>query len=164
MGIVLVQRKKKKEKRKKKKEKRKKKNINQKSMKKIATLLVFVLVGTMAFSQETEKKISPFDSWPELKEFHGVMSGTFHPSEEGNLEPIKTRATEMKDKAAVLASSKIPADLDNEKVKAAVSKLKDNTVAMEKMVNDKKSDKEITEYLSVIHDTFHEIVGLCRHE
>ena len=92
------------------------------------------------------------------------MSQTFHPSEEGNLEPIKTRATEMREKAAALADSKIPADLDNEKVRAAVNKLKDNTVVMEKMVNDKKSDKEITEYLVTLHDTFHEIVGLCRHE
>lgn len=135
-----------------------------KLMKKIASLLMLVLIGSLGFAQDAPKKVSPFESWPELKTFHGVMSGTFHPSEEGNLEPIKTRATEMKEKAAALASSKIPADLNNEKVKAAVNKLKDNTVVMEKMVADKKSDKEITEYLGVIHDTFHEIVGLCRNE
>ena len=133
-------------------------------MKKIASLLMLVLIGSLGFAQDAQKKPSPFDSWPELKTFHGVMSSTFHPSEEGNLEPIKTRATEMREKAAALADSKIPADLDNEKVRAAVNKLKDNTVVMEKMVKDKKSDKEITEYLVVLHDTFHEIVGLCRHE
>ena len=137
-------------------------------MKKITTLLVLLLVGTFGFAQEktTEqpKKKSPFESWPELKEFHGVMSQTFHPSEEGNLEPIKARASEMKEKAVKLSESKIPADLDNEKVKAAVSKLKDNSMVMEKMVADKKSDKEISDYLIVMHDTFHEIVGLCRDE
>ena len=137
-------------------------------MKKITTLLLLVLVGTIGFAQdktaEPAKKKSPFETWPELKEFHGVMSQTFHPSEEGNIEPIKARATEMKEKAAKLAESKIPADLNNEKVIAAVNKLKENSVVMEKMVADKKSDKEISDYLIVMHDTFHEIVGLCRDE
>ena len=114
-------------------------------MKKITTLVVLLLVGTIGFAQdkaiEQPKKKSPFEIWPELKEFHGVMSQTFHPSEEGNLEPIKSRATEMKEKAAKLADSKIPADLNNEKVIAAVTKLKDNSVVMEKMVADKNSEK-----------------------
>jgi len=137
-------------------------------MKKITTLVVLLLVGTIGFAQdkaiEQPKKKSPFETWPELKEFHGVMSQTFHPSEEGNLEPIKSRATEMKEKAAKLADSKIPADLNNEKVVAAVTKLKDNSVIMERMIADKKTDKEISDYLIVMHDTFHEIVGLCREE
>lgn len=42
---------------------------------------------------------SIFDKWVELKAFHGVMSQTFHPSEEGNLELIKTRSEEMAEKA-----------------------------------------------------------------
>ena len=137
-------------------------------MKKLTTLLLLLLVGTIGYAQDkaavSEKKKSAFETWPELKEFHGVMSQTFHPSEEGNLEPIKSRATEMKEKAAKLADSKIPADLNNDKVIAAVTKLKDNSVLMEKMVADKKSDKEISEYLNVMHDTFHEIIGLCKHE
>ena len=125
-------------------------------MKKITTLVVLLLVGTIGFAQdkaiEQPKKKSPFEIWPELKEF------------QGNLEPIKSRATEMKEKAAKLADSKIPADLNNEKVVAAVTKLKDNSVIMEKMIADKKTDKEISDYLIVMHDTFHEIIGLCRDE
>ena len=34
-------------------------------------------------------KPDTFASWPEIKTFHKVMSQTFHPSEEGNLQPIK---------------------------------------------------------------------------
>ena len=131
-------------------------------MKRITTLLLVLIATTTGFGQE--KKKSPFENWPELKAFHTVMSQTFHPSEEGNLEPIKTRATELKNAAGTLAASKIPADLDNEKVRAAVNKLKENSVVMEKMIADKKSDKEITEYLSSLHDTFHEIIGLCMGE
>ncbi len=40
-----------------------------------------------------------FDDWPALKDFHKVMSQTFHPSEEGNLQPIKERSGEMTQKA-----------------------------------------------------------------
>jgi hypothetical protein len=35
---------------------------------------------------------STFDKWPAIKEFHDVMSETFHPAEEGNLAPIKLRS------------------------------------------------------------------------
>ncbi len=129
-------------------------------MKTIASLLLLVLIGTSSFAQE--KKEFNMESWPALKAFHGVMSQTFHPSEDGNLEPIKSRATEMKEKATALAESKIPADLNNAKVKDAISRLKENTVVLEKMIADKKSDTEIKDYLKTLHDTFHEIVGLCR--
>lgn len=125
---------------------------------KIAIIILLMFIGSSAFSQ------SKMQSWKELKDFHMVMSQTFHPSEEGNLEPIKTRATEMKEKATALAASKIPAEFDNKKVKAAVMKLKEGTVKMEKMVADKASDKDITSHLISLHDIFHEIVGLCKDE
>jgi len=41
------------------------------------------------------------DQWPALKTFHEVLSQTFHPSEEGNLEPIKSRSEELMNKAAL---------------------------------------------------------------
>jgi hypothetical protein len=121
---------------------------------KLSLLAILLFIGSSAFSQS-------MTAWPELKNFHGVMSQTFHPSEEGNLEPIKTRATEMKEKAYALADSKIPAEFNNDKVKAAVNQLKEETSKMEKVVNSKGSDKEITAQLTTVHDTFHQIVGLC---
>jgi hypothetical protein len=133
-------------------------------MKLVVTILSFIMLTSVSHAQEQKQKPSLFDKWPELKQFHAVMSQTFHPSEEGNLEPIKTRSGEMKEKAATLAASTIPAEVNNDKVKSALAKLKENTVVLDKMIADKKTDKEITEYLSTVHDTFHEIVGLCREE
>jgi hypothetical protein len=121
---------------------------------KFSILAVFLFIGLFSKGQ-------PMAVWPELKSFHVVMSQTFHPSEEGNLEPIKTRATEMKEKAGALAVSKIPAEFNNDKVKSAVTKLKEETAKMEKVVNSKGSDKEIIAQLTTVHDTFHQIVGLC---
>jgi superoxide dismutase len=64
-----------------------------------------------------------FDDWQELKDFHKVMSQTFHPSEEGNLQPIKTRSKEMVEKANLLAKSTIPVEFNKKEVVATVQKL-----------------------------------------
>jgi superoxide dismutase len=105
-----------------------------------------------------------FDDWQELKDFHKVMSQTFHPSEEGNLEPIRKRSGEMVEKAISLDNSVIPAEFYNDKVLAAVKKLATDTKKLDKLVKSKKSDKELTEALTKLHDVFHEIIGLCTNE
>ncbi len=107
------------------------------------------------------KKKGKFDGWLALKDFHKVMSQTFHPSEEGNLQPIKERSGEMVVKAEALAKSTIPAEFNKKEVVAAVQKLATDSKKLDKLVKAKKSDKEITEALSKLHDVFHEIVGLC---
>ena len=106
----------------------------------------------------------PFDDWPALKDFHKVMSQTFHPSEEGNLEPIKKRSGEMVEKAALLAKSTIPAEFNKKEVVAAVQKLATDSKKLDKLVKSKKSDKELTDALTKLHDVFHEIIGLCTTE
>jgi hypothetical protein len=70
--------------------------INFKNMKKMFAMMVGIMITAFAFAQP-----KPSD-WAELKEFHGVMSQTFHPAEEGKLDPIKTRSTEMVEKAVAL--------------------------------------------------------------
>ena len=105
-----------------------------------------------------------FDDWPALKDFHKVMSQTFHPSEEGNLEPIKKRSGEMVEKAALLAKSTIPAEFNKKEVVAAVQKLATDSKKLDKLVKSKKSDKELTDALTKLHDVFHEIIGLCTTE
>ena len=92
------------------------------------------------------------------------MSQTFHPSEEGNLEPIKERSGEMVQKAELLAKSIIPAEFNSKEVVAAVKKLETDSKKLDKLVKSKKSDKELTEALSKLHDVFHEIIGLCSNE
>lgn len=113
----------------------------------------------------TAKKPGIFDNWPAIKAFHGVMSQTFHPSEEGDLQPIKTRSGEMVEKATALAKSKFPAEFATLKIKDAVQRLQSGSKALDKLVKNKKStDQEITASLAALHDVFHEIVGLCRDE
>lgn len=108
---------------------------------------------------------SIFDQWPELKNFHSVMSQTFHPSEEGDLAPIKNRSGEMAEKANVLAKSAIPATFQTVEIKAAIKQLKKGSKSLNKLVqNDKSTAEQITQSLADLHDVFHQIVGLCKDE
>lgn len=114
---------------------------------------------------ETGHKPGIFDNWQALKDFHDIMSETFHPSEEGNLQPIKTRSGELVEKANALVNSKIPAEFEIATIKEAVKRLQSGSQSLDKLVKNKKStDKEITTSLSALHDVFHEIIGLCRVE
>lgn len=125
---------------------------------KILAIIAFVFTAANLSAQ------SSMDKWPALKDFHGVMSQTFHPAEEGNLEPIKARSEEMMNKAAALLKSDIPADLRTPAILASAEKLQVKSKALHKMVQAKASDADITKALTELHNIFHEIVGLCTGE
>jgi hypothetical protein len=124
-------------------------------------IFIAVLVWLVTGATQWAGAQSLFAKWPELGAFHGVMSQTFHPSEEGNLEPIKTRSGEMVEKALALSKSDIPADEDSKAIRSAVRRLKKGSKALHRLVAAKAPDAEITRSLAGLHDVFHEIVGLC---
>lgn len=124
-------------------------------MKMIALIALTISLGTAAYAQDALK------NWKEMKDFHQVMSQTFHPSEEGNLQPIKTRIGEMVQKAEALKASKVPSELDNKKVRKHINKLVVDSKKLQAKIAAGASDEEITKALSALHDVFHKIVGLC---
>lgn len=101
--------------------------------------------------------------WPALETFHEVMAMTFHPSEEGNLEPIKARSGELASKAKALKDSAIPASMQKPGVAESLKLLAKEAKALDKMVKKHKSDVEITKSLAALHDRFHEVVEKCHH-
>jgi len=128
-----------------------------------ALQLSFATLGLLfiAAISNTGNAQSNLSSWTALTDFHKVMSQTFHPSEEGNLEPIKTRIGEVVEKAEALKNSAIPADFNNKKVKKAVKKLAADSKKLQSSINGGATDAQITASLSSLHDVFHQIVGLC---
>ena len=114
--------------------------------------------------KEANVKPDIFAAWPEIKIFHKVMSQTFHPSEEGNLQPIKERSAEMVEKANALKMAKIPAQFNKKEIVVAVNKLAKDSKELDKLVKSKASDDKITKALNGLHDTFHMILGLCTHD
>ena len=103
------------------------------------------------------------ETWTELNNFHEVMAETFHPSEDGNLKPIRERSGEFMQKAKALQNGKIPVSFNTPEVKKSIDDLVRGSVALHQMVLKKSTDKAITVKLKELHDTFHTIQGLCRH-
>ena len=126
-------------------------------MKHLKTFLVLALI-VVANSVSAQ---STFDKWPAIKEFHEVMSQTFHPAEEGNLAPIKARSEEMMNKAAMLLKSDIPTEFRTDAILASAERLQLKSKALHKLVKSNGNDAAIVKSITDLHDTFHEIVGLC---
>lgn len=125
----------------------------------------FLIMCTLVMAAPYSKAQGIMAKWPELHAFHQVMSQTFHPAEEGNLQPIKTRSGEMVKKAKELAASKVPQEFNKPDILEAVKQLVTDSEKLDKMIsNGKTSDAEITKALSALHDVFHKIIGLCKEE
>lgn len=120
---------------------------------------LFILVlSVLSLSVSAQKA-----AWKELDDYHVVMSQTFHPAEEGNLQPVITRAVELSEKGAVLKKSAIPADYQKEGVKTSVDLLAKESAALAKMVKDKKPEAELKKAIFALHDRFHEVMEKCHH-
>jgi Skp family chaperone for outer membrane proteins len=124
-----------------------------------AFAILLLLLAVNAVSAQ-----STLDKWPAIKDFHAVMSATFHPAEEGNLEAVKSRSQELYDKAAALLKSDIPAEFRTNAILASAERLQTKSRALNKMVMAKASDADLTKSVTEVHNIFHEIVGLCSEE
>lgn len=122
---------------------------------KAIAIIAFIMSFTGASAQST------FEKWPALGQFHEVLSQTFHPSEEGNLAPIKARSEELYNKAATLLKANIPEEFRTPTILASAEKVQLKSKELNKLVLAKAPDAEISKTLNDVHNSFHEIVGLC---
>jgi len=126
----------------------------------VKSLKYITAVCFLFFSFQSLSAQTIFEKWPEIKSFHEVMSQTYHPSEEGDLNPIKTRIGEMTTKAAALQTS-TPVEFNTPEILASEKKLYTDSQALQKLIAEKASDATITSALEGLHDEFHKIIGLC---
>jgi hypothetical protein len=123
----------------------------------IIIILMLVASGITSAQNKTE--------WKEMVEFHKVMSQTFHPAEEGNFLPIRERSGEMFEKAIAWKTSIIPAEYSNIKgIKKNLKQLVKKSSELERKIKANGTDEIILADLTVLHDIFHNIVGLCNDE
>lgn len=125
-------------------------------MKKLTVLLMGLVISGALMAQAKPK------DWKELAAFHDVMSETFHPAEEGKLDPIKSRSGEMVAAAKEWKKSTPPAEFNKPEIQASLDKLVKGSKELDKMVKNNASDPDLTKKLTDLHDVFHEIVGLCK--
>lgn len=125
-------------------------------MKKLVLLTTCMVAALFAFSQQK--------TWKEMHDFHGIMSVTFHPAEDNNLQPVKDSATVLVTKAKVWQTSVVPAGYNATVTKPILKRLVAECAAIEAAVKLKKPDADLKEMISKAHDTFHEIMEKCRKE
>jgi hypothetical protein len=131
---------------------------NKINMRKAFKLAVILLAFLPAISFAQEKKVT----WAEMKNFHSIMSATFHPAEEGNFTPIKEKAASLFAAAKVWQKSAIPDNFKEKETKEALKKLVIKCGAVDKGVQAGYSDENLKKILTEAHDIFHSIVGECQ--
>lgn len=128
---------------------------------KVKSVLVAALMVFAAGFVSAQDKVE----WKEMVEFHKVMSQTFHPAEEGNYQPIRERSGEMVEKAKSWQNATMPVDFSNIKgIQKNLKQLVKKSSALDKKIKGNCTDEVIKAELTVLHDIFHNIVGLCSDE
>ncbi len=106
------------------------------------------------------------DNWLAIKDFHKVMAQTFHPAEEKNFAPLRTRSGELYAKAILLKNSTPPTSANNERVQEALTRLEKQCLDIHQLVqkpskDEEKKNTQLFEMITKAHDIFHEVEGLC---
>lgn len=130
-------------------------------MKNKVALIAMVFAGFAVSTANSQTPVTSQAQWPEKNEFHKVMAQTFHPSEEGNFEPIRSRIGEMYDKALAWANSTPPKEFDKPEIKSTIKEMIGQIVALRAMIDKKATNEELKPKLEALHETFHKIVGMC---
>jgi hypothetical protein len=103
-------------------------------------------------------------NWKEMHDFHTVMSKTFHPAEENNLQPARDNATELLDRAKTWQSSVVPSGYDATLIKPVLKNLVADCMAIDTAVKQKMPDNDLKKLVIKAHETFHEIMEKCKKE
>ena len=119
------------------------------------TIVIFLMTLNAASAQSASEK------WPTLNQFHEVLSQTFHPAESGNYAPIKARSEELYFKSVDLLKLNIPEEYRTQTILGLAEKLQLRSRALNKRVSEKAADTDIMKSLNDVHNTYHELEGMC---
>lgn len=127
-------------------------------MKKVKILLLmlsFFAVSMAVYSQETS-------TWKEMDDFHTVMSTSFHPSEENNLQPVREKSGELLSKAKAWKNSSVPQGYNRKITRPILKRLVKQCSVIRDAVSDNKPDAELKVMITEAHEIFHELKEKCR--
>lgn len=123
-------------------------------MKYFITTMLFTTIGLIATAQKAE--------WKEMHAFHAIMSKTFHPAEEGKLQPVKDNAQELLKAAKDWNTSKTPKGYDAAVTAPILKKLTEKCASIDEAVKAKKDDATLKNLITEAHEVFHEIMEKCK--
>lgn len=125
-------------------------------MKKINFLFMMIVLSFASlpvFSQQAK--------WDEMDNFHAVMSASFHPSEENNLQPLKEKAADLLGKAKAWQKATVPEGYNGAVTKPILKELVKQCKLIKAAVDDNKTDAELKIMITKAHDIFHELKEKC---
>lgn len=105
-----------------------------------------------------------FANWPEMQTFHTTLSQTFHPAEEGDLKPIRMRSLELLGNCKQLNAADIPGEYNTEKMRMTLKRMEKEADKLNALVVLQEQNATIMKQLNILHNTFHDIVGMCKKE
>lgn len=117
---------------------------------------------TEVAAEPKEEEAESTEAWAEFDAFHDVMANTYHPAEEGDLDPVKSRAAELAEKAEAWMNSTPPAEFNKEEIKEGIKTIAEESKALAEKVAS-ATDEEIKSGIVALHDRYHEIAGMCKH-
>lgn len=121
-------------------------------MKRLVFLSLFFLTVAIAHGQG-----NPGD-WKQAREFHFVLASVLAAAEEGNTEPLRSRASELDLKARQLTEKGFPAAYDNKTILNTVIQIQQETDdLMKKSANSQTTDTQLLEKLRKIRKLFRDI-------
>ncbi len=128
-------------------------------MKKGLLLLVCAMLGAgLSFAQVK------FDNWPQMKNFQSVLTETFKPAEKGDMSPIRSRSHELYQNAKLINKLPVPQAVDNEQLRTTLKRLEKETDKLNALVVREEQTPTVMKQFNIVHDTFHEISGMCTKE
>ena len=95
------------------------------------------------------------------EDFHAVMSVTFHPAEDDNLQPLKEKSGDLLKTATAWQKGPVPQGYNAAVTKPILKRLVKQCNIINKAVTAGKSDVELKKLITEGHDIFHEIKEKC---
>ena len=123
-------------------------------MKKMLLCLVMALPFVVTAQEKSD--------WKEMSNFHTLMSTSFHPSEEGNLKPVKAKSDSLLMAAKLWKASKVPAGYKRKETSETLTKLVKQLGELNTAVKAGKNDASLKGMIKEAHEIFHDIVEKCK--
>ena len=124
-----------------------------KKVKALFIMIVLFLTTSSVYSQEAK--------WQQMEDFHAVMSVTFHPAEDDNLQPLKEKSGDLLKTATEKQKGPVPQGYNAAVTKPILKRLVKQCNIINKAVTAGKSDVELKKLITEGHDIFHEIKEKC---
>ncbi len=127
-------------------------------MKKVQVFVLMMTFSLLTMTVYSQQSVN----WKEMEDFHGVMSTTFHPAEEDNLQPVKEKASDLVNRAKAWEKSVAPEGFNGSVTKPILKRLVKQCKVIKEAVGKNKADAELKTMITEAHEIFHEIKEKCK--